>query len=215
MSQYARLNLKFSKNKDIPETQAIRIHRALSWLKCAEEQEKNIDLAFLSLWVSFNACYANDLGQTDKKTEKDKFRGFIEKLARLDMEKRIFKLLWEKFSGPVRILIENRYVFKPFWDYQRKEISSWEGIFRQSITDANSFLAKGNVPALLEIVLDRLYILRNQLIHGGATFKSKVTRSQVRDGQRILLLLVPVIIDIMLENPTEDWGEIFYPVVNY
>ena len=160
MSQYARLNQKFSKNKDILETQAIRIHRALSWLKCAEEQEKNIDLAFLSLWVSFNACYANDLGQTDKKTEKDKFRGFIEKLARLDMEKRIFKLLWEKFSGPVRILIENRYVYKPFWDYQRKEISSWEGIFRQSITDANSFLAKGNVPALLEIVLDRLFVWR-------------------------------------------------------
>ena len=57
------------------------------------------------------------------------------------------------------------------------------------------------------------YILRNQLVHGGATWKSKVNRDQVRDGSRILLDIVPAIIRIMMENPDEPWGKPCYPPV--
>ena len=41
----------------ITEILTIRIHRAISWLKSAEKQEGNLDMKFVSLWVSFNACY--------------------------------------------------------------------------------------------------------------------------------------------------------------
>lgn len=37
---------------------AIRIHRAISWLESANDVKGNDDLSFISLWVSFNACYA-------------------------------------------------------------------------------------------------------------------------------------------------------------
>ncbi len=67
---------------------------------------------------------------------------------------------------------------------------------------------------LAEIVLDRLYILRNQLIHGGGTFESKVNRKQLKDGVNMLELLVPTIINIMLQNNEEDWGTVYYPVIN-
>ncbi len=66
---------------------------------------------------------------------------------------------------------------------------------------------------LLGLVLDRLYTVRNQLMHGGATYKSKINRSQVKDASKILEYLLPVIIDIMIENINEDWGEINYPVI--
>ena len=66
---------------------------------------------------------------------------------------------------------------------------------------------------LIEVVLDRLYMLRNQIMHGGATYKSKVNRAQVKDAVNILKLFIPIIIDIMIENRNEDWGEIYYPVV--
>jgi hypothetical protein len=129
------------------------------------------------------------------------------------VEKRIFNILWERFSGPIRNLVENPYVFKPFWDFQRKQVSAWKGMFNQSVMDANKHLAKGDVPAFLGIVLDRLYVLRNQIMHGGATYNSKVNRRSVKDGCRILDFLVPVIIDIMMQNPSEDWGEIYFPVI--
>jgi len=64
------------------------------------------------------------------------------------------------------------------------------------------------------LVLDRLYTVRNQLIHGGATYQSKVNRSQVKDASEILSFLVPLIIDIMITNINEDWGTINYPVID-
>jgi len=69
------------------------------------------------------------------------------------------------------------------------------------------------VDKLIEVLLDRLYTLRNQIMHGGATYKSKVNRAQVRDACNILKLFIPIIIDIMMEHWEEDWGEIYYPVV--
>ena len=56
-------------------------------------------------------------------------------------------------------------------------------------------------------------MLRNQLVHGGATWNSAVNRDQVRDGAAILGFLVPVFVDVMMDNPHEDWGRPFYPVV--
>lgn len=34
-----------------------------------------------------------------------------------------------------------------------------------------------------------------------------------RDGDEILGFLMPVFIDIMMDNPNENWGKPFYPVV--
>ena len=66
---------------------------------------------------------------------------------------------------------------------------------------------------ILMIVFDRLYVLRNQMVHGGATWNSSVNRSQVRDGVSILSSLLPIFIDIMLENHDYDWGQPLYPVI--
>ncbi len=52
------------------------------------------------------------------------------------------------------------------------------------------------------------------MIHGGATWNSEVNRAQVTDGADILSFLVPVFVDIMMDNPAEDWGRPFYPVVS-
>jgi hypothetical protein len=35
----------------------------------------------------------------------------------------------------------------------------------------------------------------------------------VRDGAAILGFLMPVFVDLMMDNPQEDWGRPFYPVV--
>lgn len=209
----AVLKRKLKEQVDIPETLTVRLHRAISWLKCAEENSDNHDLQFLSLWISYNACYAIDETAENDLTERKQFNDFIANLVSFDHENRFFTLLWNKFSGPVRMIIENKYIFKPFWDAQRGEKINWEKLFEQSNKDANRFLSKNDVAKLIAVVLDRLYMLRNQLMHGGATYKSKVNRTQVRDACNILKLFIPIIVEIMLENVNEDWGGIYYPVV--
>ena len=65
----------------------------------------------------------------------------------------------------------------------------------------------------LDLVMSRIYTLRNQLVHGGATWNSKVNRRQVHDATRFMGHFVPTIIEIMLDNADCLWGEPCYPVV--
>mgnify|MGYP000238451952 FL=1 len=200
------------KTSTLPETLTIRLHRAISWLKSAEKQEGSLDMKFLSLWIALNATYAVDLNGISSKPEKAKLRDFTSSLVQFDRT-RLYNLFWEKYSGPVRVLIENKFVFEKFWEYNRGENNDYLYAFNKSIATATNCLSKQNIEGLIEIVLERLYTLRNQLIHGGATYNSKLNRSQLKDACNIMQLLVPIIIDIMLENGDHDWGEIAYPVV--
>lgn len=50
-------------------------------------------------------------------------------------------------------------------------------------------------------MLNRIYNLRNQLIHGGATWNGRMNRDQLLGGCNLLGKLVPLIIQMMLDNP--------------
>ena len=89
----------------------------------------------------------------------------------------------------------------------------WEERFRTSQRRFARALQARDTVAVLSLVFDRLYVLRNQLVHGGATWNSRVNRDQVRDGAAILAFLMPVFVDVMMDHPGEDWGRPFYPVV--
>ena len=70
-----------------------------------------------------------------------------------------------------------------------------------------------NTPVLLSMIFDRLYVLRNQLVHGGATWNGNVNREQVELGARLMTSLVPEFVNTMIRNPNADWGNPHYPVV--
>jgi hypothetical protein len=209
---YLNLN-KSIRSKNIKEILSIRLHRAISWLKCAEKKDRDLDLKFISLWIAFNACYAVDLNGISSKPEKAKLRDFTSSLVQFDRT-RLYNLFWEKYSGPVRVLIENKFVFERFWEFNRGDVDDYIVAFNKSIATAHNCLSKENIEGLMEIVLERLYSLRNSIMHGGSTFNSKLNRNQLKDACNIMQLLVPIIIDIMIENSEHDWGEIAYPVIN-
>jgi hypothetical protein len=93
-------------------------------------------------------------------------------LLAIDTGKRIHQLLFQRYTGPIRTLVDNRYLFEPFWRAVRDHDSSgrWEGAFNDA-KKAAMFAATGSdTLKLVSIVMDRLYVLRNQLVHGGATY---------------------------------------------
>ena len=197
----------------MPRAPGIRLHRAVSWLRCGEQYaESDEDLSFIALWIAFNSCCSVDDDRTDHNFRED-FEMFAGKLVALDHEQRIYNCLWFNFSKFVRLLIDSRWVFAPFWQSQRDGNDSWKRPFTLSRKRAYQALADNEVPVLLSIIMDRLYVLRNQLVHGGATWQSELNRDQVRDGKRMLLELVPVFIEIMFDV-SEDWGEIYFPVID-
>lgn len=193
----------------------LRIHRALSWWQRALEAD-DTDGRFIFLWIAFNAAYATEIDENYRLSEQATFRFFLEKLCALDLEKRIDNLVWQEFSGSIRVLLDNPYVFQSFWDWQSGKLSreDWQERFERGKKQAHQALANGNTPVLLGVIFNRLYTLRNQLMHGGATWNSSVNRKQLQDCSGLLGKLVPVIIALMLENPDTLWGSACYPVVS-
>jgi hypothetical protein len=140
-----------------PTNLRLRIHRALSWLNRAE-QSKDMDGKFIFLWIAFNAAYAQELDDNDRTPDKVAFTAFLQKLCDLDTSKCIDDLIWKEFSGSIRTLLDNPYVFHPFWEFQRGRISEveWKNRFASAKKSAQSALASGNTPALLSVVFNRL-----------------------------------------------------------
>lgn len=200
-----------------PETMGLRAHRAISWIGRAEACREDDDACFIFLWIAFNAAYADEREfQRVAPGERAAFAGYFERLVALDSEKRIYNAIWRRFSGPIKMLLDNRYVFNPFWQHHNGicGFEDWEEKFRTaSRTFAQAFQA-GDTAKVLSFVFDRLYVLRNQLVHGGSTWNSGVNRAQVRDGAAILAFLIPVFVDLMMDHPDKDWGKPFYPVVD-
>lgn len=193
---------------------SLRLHRALSWLSRAEQAEDQ-DGRFIFLWIAFNAAYATEIDERQRLSEQETFKAFLEKICALDKNKRIDTLVWQEFSGSIRVLLDNPYVFQSFWDHQSGKIdeNTWKARFASGKRSAQQALAGGNTPALLGVLFNRLYTLRNQLIHGGATWNGSVNREQLRDCTSLMGKLVPLIIELMMDNPNTLWGDACYPVV--
>ena len=198
----------------------LRMHRALSWLQRAEAAGDDDDVAFVCLWIAFNAAYAQDLGQgTGSTSERQAFRNFMADVCALDQGKALSALVWQVFPGPIRLLLDNQYVFQPFWDALNNPRSdgSTPGHWREAFDDARQrvhrALAQQDTERVLYEVFVRLYTLRNQLMHGGSTWNSSVNRAQVRDGRALLARVLPVMLGVMMDCPQRFEGRPFYPVV--
>ncbi len=215
---YAALKAKQRAVREgFPETMGLRAHRAISWIGRAETCGDDHDARFIFFWIAFNAAYADEREfQTAPPGERAAFTEYFGRLVARDDDRRIYQALWTRFSGPVRVLMENRYVFSPFWQHHNgiDGFEDWEERFGASSRRFVRAFQAGDCVRVLSFVFDRLYVLRNQLVHGGSTWNSSVNRAQVRDGAAILAFLMPVFVDLMMDNPLEDWGRPFYPVVD-
>lgn len=195
------------------EHSRIRLHRALSWLARAEQEADDLDARFIFLWIAFNAAYARQFG--NETPEREQLGRFLANLVRFDNGERLKAAVFGQFTGPIRVLIDNPYVFQPFWNALRDHDSSdaWKAQFTAAQKAALAAVMAGRTEQVLGIVFDRLYVLRNQLVHGGATWNSQVNRGQIRDGAQLMGTLLPIVLQILIEHPELEIGEILFPVV--
>jgi hypothetical protein len=201
-----------------PETLGLRVHRALSWLHRAEQLARADDLdgEFIFLWIAFNAAYATEIEEKYRESEQQTFRAFLQKLADLDAARNRFEgLTWQEFPKSIRVLLDNRYVFADFWHWQNGSLTEaeFDARFAAANKAAHVALGRQDTVTVLAIVLSRIYVLRNQLVHGGATWGSSVNREQLRDCTNFMAKLVPLVIEVMMDHPGTLWGQGTYPVV--
>ncbi|MDH1316618.1 hypothetical protein N5C36_21310 [Shewanella xiamenensis] len=110
-------------------------------LNNAEQHRKeDTDSAFIFYWIAFNAAYGFDVDNKYRLGAKQSFRDFLSKIVALDTGKQLEKLVWDKFSGPIRVLLDNQYVFQPFWEFrnQRIEEAEWLQKFKAAKSAAHA-----------------------------------------------------------------------------
>jgi len=202
----------------IPEFLSLRVHRSLSWLARAEKQLDDEDSEFIFYWLAFNALYAREKMEYYNSVEGERgaYKLYFVKIAKLDKEQLIYDALWNRFSDPVRNLMRNKFVFQPFWNHynNHENDNNWEERLEKSKEMSLTALRNEDTALMLHLIFDRLYVLRNQIFHGAATWQGSVNREQIKDAKNILAFLLPIMIDLMLKNPEVSWGRPCYIVVD-
>lgn len=204
------------------------MRRTLSWLKRAEDahRQDDHDVAFILYWIAFNAAYGQTgLPLTGDQTERRIQRNFVQRTTELDQSLHIAVRSNDVFRSQIKIFLSSKFVYEPFWKHLNQVPGSenWEERLNRSNAKAKreiEHVCKTTIQAGIKVasilceLFERLYTLRNQLLHGGATWGSSKNRHQVRLGAVLMALLIPHFIDVMIENPDADWGPPRYPVVN-
>ena len=215
---YERLNSKKRKIPNEFEPLRLRIHRAISWGKRAAQESGDIDACFIFLWIGLNSLYSKESKPDDsEQTSTDTFdelREYLNVLVPLN-SRLIHETFWKGavFQAGVS-LMEDEYLYKSFWKAKTAGVPH-EGWRRRLEADKRKFIQaqflsemqRKRIPEIFtNTIFRRLCILRNQVIHGSATHKSKHNRKALRRGIRVLEKALPVFIELMIENQDKCWG---------
>lgn len=200
--------------QDEHEEIRIRIHRACSWMQRGErlEDEGSTSIGDSSLifrWIALNALYGRwDESRRAPMDDFETLESFLDQLLPLDRDGRVDGILDE--HKPLAIAIfEDPYVARYFWKDptdQRKRKA------RKRKFDARSWYVQGQEKRILSELLQRIYLVRCQLVHGAASHDSRLNRDAVRRCSTMLGHLLPGVLLVLIDHGyEEDWGALCYP----
>lgn len=189
----------------------IRFHRACSWLQRVEQISGNedLDVALIGQWIAFNALY----GQWDE-TARDPVRDctcwkkFLDRIRQLDVDGRLADVLVEH-KPLVMSLFEDEYLSRYFWE-EPSPIRA--GKSKKVKFDAQTWYINGNWALILDRLIERIYLLRCQIVHGAATYNGALNRNTARRCSTMMSHLLPAILLVWIDRGAdENWGTMCYP----
>jgi hypothetical protein len=189
---------------------SIRIHRSLSWLNRSEKETDDVDAKFIFLWISLNSAYSIHMDALKNQGDEELRSDFFQTLLK-NGQNEIHEIIYERFSHEVRSILSNEFILTSFWEGK----DDWEMKLKNEKREVQDALRDRNETIyILTILFKRLYVLRNQIFHGGSTWQGKLNRQQVKDGANLLSYFLPAILSIMMENSNDNWGVLAYPPTN-
>ena len=170
-------------------------------------------MAFTCYWFAFNALYAKDPYKSNHG-ERESFKEFFRTVIGSDNEckRAILDEIQGNLSEPIKVLLDNEYAFEPFWKHHNGVIkaNNWKDTFDKDKREVNKDLRKQNVVGVLSVVFYRLYVVRNQIVHGNATWNGGRNIDQLRVGVNIMTFVIPQLITSVMNNPKMKLGRPYY-----
>ena len=195
-----------------PETRSwqIRVHRSLSWLKHANAlPSSQPEARFVLLWIGLNSLYsAWDNGLNRPVGDSSARNRFLERVVALNPKKVVSFL---RDARPLlRGLLKDPCLTEEFW--RNPHNSETEACAAADAQSLDADLRAGRHDVVLKHVMDRLFVLRGQIVHGASTAGGALNRSAVGNGLAFIGRLLPVLIHIVLERGREErWPDLCYP----
>lgn len=195
---------------------SVRFHRACSWLDAAEQLDpgQHVDQILILQWIAFNALYGQwDEGLHEPVSDRESWKVFLARMLELDASRHIVSLLQDN-RRLVLTIFENAYLKQCFWHDPCQEKAGKAA--RGGRHRAEGWYAESRWETILEQVVERVYLLRCQLVHGAATLGSKLNRTALKHCTMMLRLLMPAILLVWIDHgEDEDWGILCYPPVGH
>jgi hypothetical protein len=190
---------------------ATRMHRAISWLFACENGD-NVDLSFLSAWIGFNACYSVP-PENPGETENARMWKFLQDVIDQDDHRLIASYVFDEQIGLIDALMSNQYLFKQFWISIHVQEEGWDIEYDIQHSRMHIDRDQRNTLSHCNAIIQRVYVLRNQVIHGGSTFESSMNREQMNICNQFMRGLLLRIINVMMRKPYHFWGATNYPPI--
>jgi len=191
----------------------IRFHRACSWLAEAELliDRNEYDSALIHQWIGFNALYSRwDAVRQEPLPDRQTWIDFLRRIVELDRDSLLSEFLQERKPQVFRLL-ENGYLTKYFWrdPHTEKAASAGCGVFK-----VRDYYLAGKWHLVLEEILDRVYLLRCQIMHGAASRKSELNRVALSQCVELLDEFLKLVLFVWAQHGyDQDWGPLCYPPI--
>lgn len=193
----------------------VRFHRACSWLEEAEQldAENQADHLLIFQWTAFNALYGQwDLERHEPLSDRLSWQVFLTRVLELDASGHLAALL-QQDRRLVLTILGNAYLNAYFWHDPRGENAGKAS--RGGRHKAEGWYAQQQWGLILEKTVDRIYLLRCQLVHGAATLRSRMNRTAVKHCTTMMGKLMPTLLLVWIDHGAEeDWGIMCYPPID-
>ncbi len=190
---------------------SIRFHRACSWMARVEQmpEGQDHDLGLVSLWIAFNSLYGQwDSLKREPRPDRESWRAFVDRILKLDHDGYVPGALQEH-KRLVMSLLEDEYLSSFFW---QEPSAKRAGQSRKAAHNAQTWYIEERWTLVLDEILDRVYLMRCQLVHGAATYGGKLNRTSLKRCVMMMQRLLPAMLLVWIDHGAdEDWGPMCYP----
>jgi hypothetical protein len=189
----------------------IRLHRCFSWLQCAEDASgaDDLDSRLIHQWIAFNALYGRwNVERREPEADRPSWHLFLDRIAGFDQGKTLQTVL-VKQRKLVMAILDDAYLTTFFWEDPSEERARKS---KKTKFDARTWYVEAKYDLLLRRVMERVYLLRCQLVHGAATHDGQLNRKSLHRCVSMLGHITEAIVSVTMDHGAdEDWGPLCYP----
>ncbi|MEZ6096069.1 MAG: HEPN domain-containing protein [Pirellulaceae bacterium] len=193
---------------------AVRMHRAFSWMSAVEDVDDGTrsDEKLIFRWIALNALYGRwNNSSNEPESDSRSLKSFLATIEIVDREKLINQCLCEHEKLVVSIC-SDQFLNIIFWrllDTDKRFNSNRDKFSIERLYNEQKW------SLILDELIQRIYLVRCQLVHGASTHDSRLNRRTVRQcGTMLNHLLFNIVTVITNHGITQNWDNLCYPPVN-